>query len=153
MLLSTLILTLILLMRLGPDIPARRSLDELLVERPLHWLSKRQRHDVLFLIVISALLLGGGPILLMMGPEFVMVYAADLALYLDIIAASYLITAVTSVKAAAKAARVRLSGWFGRAVHLCRVAPRERVSRKRPRPTRAVNDDDHSRSPSLKLAA
>ena len=152
MLLSSLVLALILFMRFGPDIPSRRNLNELLVDRPLLWLSKQERHDYLFLILVCVLLLGGGEILLMMGPEFVIGYAADLAIYLDIIAATYLISAVTYVKAVVKAVHTQLSGWRSSVMQLCR-APRERVARKRARPTCADNDDDHSRSPIFRLAA
>ena len=151
MLLSCLILPLILFMRLGPNIPAKRSLIELLVDRPRIWLSKQERHDYIYLIIICGMLLAGGEVLLMMGPEFALMYAADLALYFDAVAAISVLTVVTRVKATVRLVGARLSTWRDRALHLCRLAPRERVSQKRPRP--ADNDDEDSRGWQVQLAA
>ena len=151
MLLSSLLLALILFMRFGPDIPAKRSLIELLVERPRIWLSKQERHDYLYLIIICVLLLAGGEVLVMIGPEAAMVYAADLALYFDVVAAVTVLTAVNRLKATVRLVGARLSTWRNRALHLCRIAPRERVSRKAL--TRADNDDEDSRGWQIQMAA
>jgi hypothetical protein len=151
MLLSSLLLALILFMRFGPDIPARRTMIEVLVKRPRIWFSKQERHDYLYLIILCGMLLAGGQVLLAMGLEFAMVYAADLALYLDIVAATSVITAVTRVKATVRLVVARLSTWRERAFRLFRTAPRERLSRKRPE--RADNDDEDVRGWPVQMAA
>jgi len=139
-------------MRFGPDIPLKRMMNEQLVERPIFWLSKQQRHDFIYLIIICALLFGGGELLLMFGPEFMIGYAADLALYLDIVGASYLTIAVTNLKAAVQATRARLAGWHSLVFRLGRMVTCARAPRRHSGTNRADNDDDHSR-PVLQMAA
>jgi hypothetical protein len=149
--LLSLLLPLIFFMRFGPDIPAKRSLIELLVDRPRIWLSKQERHNYIYLIILCGMLLAGGQLLLMMGIEFAIVYAADLALYLDIVAATSVMAGVTRLKATIRLVRARLSVWLDHALHLRQTAPRERVSRKREK--RADNDDEDSRGLPVQMAA
>jgi hypothetical protein len=148
--LTGLLLALVLLMRFGPDIPFTRMLSMHLVERPLRWLSKHERHDYLYFIIITAMVIGGGEMILVLGPEFMMLYAADLALYLDVMAVSYLLAAVAKVKAAVLAVRTRLSAWGSRIVRPRRAAPRERASRK---PASRADNDDEDDSQPLRIAA
>lgn len=145
------LLGLILVMRVYPEIPFSRMLHIHLVEIPLVWLGKRRRHDFLYIVILIALSAAGGEVALMLGPEFVLMYAADLAIYLDALAATYLIAAYSGAKVAARSARTRLSHWSGRLASIFRARPRERATGKQPRRGPAGNDDEDSRP--FRLAA
>jgi hypothetical protein len=131
-----------LFMRFGPPIPFRKLLHEHLVERPLRWLLTKRRHDILYLLIVTAMLLGGGEVLLLMGPELALGFAADLALYVDVMAVSYLLAAVAGAKAALRAVRARVTEISRRAARLLRSKGRRRTSRVHRPPARADNDDD-----------
>jgi cobalamin biosynthesis protein CobD/CbiB len=144
-------LALLALMRFGPDIPLTRMLNEQLVARPLRWLDKRQRHDLLFAVILLGLAIGGGEMILIFGPEFAMVYAADVALYLDALFISYLMTTQLKVKAALRAVHAFAASQGHRVLRRFRATPREVVSRK-PASDRSDNDNEGD-SPVLSKAA
>lgn len=152
LMLSSLLLATILLIRLAPDLPLARLLSEHLVKRPLLWLHKRERHDFLYFVIVTAMFLAGGEIIVIIGPDLLILYAADLALYLDALLFTYWAVVAVNVKIAVGAVRTRLSSWYSGVYRLFGAASRERSSRKRTTASRADNDDEDG-STLLRIAA
>ena len=171
LLFPSLLLALILFLRFGPDIPFKRMLNKLFVEAPLDCLAKRGRHGLLYFIMVTAILIEGGKLLLMepeilvgmvmgsgdvifaMGPEFGMWYAAELVLYLDALAFSYLLSTISTVGDVLPVIRARFTTWRNRVLRLFKSGPRQRTSRRHAPSARADNDDDGEGIPRLPLAA
>ena len=133
----------IALMRWRPDLPFARLLEEWLARRPVAWVLRRTRQEVLGWIIGGVLLvLGGEYVLLMGGPHVMLAYAAELAIYLD----AMVITATV-----AAAARVRS---FGRRLRMVRVrGARPRTPRTLcPPPARPTNDNDEEDRPAAMAA-
>ena len=136
------LLALALFMRCGPDIPLRRSLNRHLVECPLDILLARKRHQYLFILIASVMLLISGEALLLFGPELMLVYAADLALYVDVVV-------IAAASASWGRTHAVLSRWrphFGRRQADKRkvgsATPRARRNQRTPAELSKANDDD-----------
>ena len=136
------LLALALFMRCGPDIPLRRSLNRHLVECPLDILLARKRHQYLFILIASVMLLISGEALLLFGPELMLVYAADLALYVDVVV-------IAAASASWSRTHAVLSRWrprFGRhrvdARKVGSPTPRAKRNQRTPASLSKANDDD-----------
>ena len=66
------LLALALFMRFGPDIPFRRMLNRHLVERPVALLLAHKRYQYLTVIIAATMLLLGGELVLLFGPELML---------------------------------------------------------------------------------
>ena len=136
------LLALALFMRFGPDIPLKRMLNRHLVERPLDILMAHRRHQFLFIGIASVMLLISGEALLLFGPELMLVYAADIALYVDVV----VIAAASASWSRAHAVMSRCRPRFGRNLADKRKAsgssPRARRSQRTPASLNKANDDD-----------
>lgn len=132
-------------MRLGPDIPFNRLLNHHLAEKPISYFMERERHHYVFLLFAGAMFLLGGEIVITFGPEFLMAYAADVALYLDIVVASALASSLTT-------ARRMFNRWRERSIFVrgvtyvfsCRSA-RSARARRSPPEAESANDDQDDR--------
>lgn len=143
-------LALTLLLRFGPDVPLLRAMRASLIEAPARLLAKIQRHQIIFLIIISVMMLTGGELLVLFGPELLGLFATNLALYLDAVAITALLSAATMARRVLQIIRLRLSG------RRTLVAPRSRRALrevKTPVTTKEQLDDDEPAHWVLALAA
>ena len=136
------LLALALFMRFGPDIAFRGMLNRHLVERPLEILLARKRHQYLFILIASVMLLISGEALLLFGPELMLAYAADLALYVDVVV-------IAAASASWSRTHAVLSRWrprFERQQADKRKAggatPRSKRTQRTPAALSKANDDD-----------
>jgi hypothetical protein len=171
LLLPGLLLALVVFVHSGPDIPLRRMLHERLVEAPAKWLLQCGRHSLPRAILLSALLIacgallftapelllatlmGGADAMLVIGPEAALWYAADLTLYFDALAVSYLLATASKVRMVARVIHMSFVARFRNLARLFRSTPRQRTSRPHALRPRADNDDDGEGRPRLLLAA
>ena len=121
---------------------AGRLLHRQLVERPLAALGKFRRHHLLYAVILPVLLLSGGEVALLLGPEFFAAYALELAVYLDAVIMTYALSAMSGMKGAA----VRVGAIMARLPRARRK--REKLALKSTR--KPANDDDPA---PLRLAA
>lgn len=143
------LLALMLVMRFAPDSSIGKALNHQLVERPLRVIGGMQRHHLIFVIVMAALLVAGGEVILALGSmDFAVLYALDVSLYVDGLLMTLALASLTRTRSAmallragatALAARIVRRAGRGRA----RRAPARRVTRK-------PSNDDH---PAFALAA
>ena len=99
----------LLLMWLKPELPLSRTLHKLLVESPVTWIAQVERHHLLLVIILCALMCSsalGGAVL--GSGELFFAYAFDVSLYVDAFLATSAVAATTSLRAAASALRSRL---------------------------------------------
>ena len=144
------LLALMLVMRFAPASPIGRALNRQLVEVPLRVLGGMQRHHLIFLIVMAALLVAGSEVILALGSmDFAVLYALDVSLYVDGLLMTLALASVARTRSAITllggramllATRIR-RGFGGRRM---RRGPARRATGK------PSNDDDH---PAFALAA
>jgi hypothetical protein len=139
--LACLALGLILMMRFWPGAALSRVLHLYLVERPVRWCATVERHKVIQIVIIAALLLSTEQMVAMFGPEFLFTYSLDLSLYLDAVVVTAALAAASQLTAIARHLRARLSFRRAPAARPVRGAVRERRSRKRRVDKPADNDD------------
>ena len=148
-----LLLALALFMRFGPDIPFRRMLNRHLVERPVALLLAHKRYQYLTVIIAATMLLLGGELVLLFGPELMLAYAADIALYIDLVVVAAASTSWTRT-------RGMLTRWtprFGRNLADKRKGSAATLRAKRtqraPAALSKANDDDNDRPYAAFIAA
>ena len=148
-----LLLALALFMRFGPDIPFRRMLNRHLVERPVALLLAHKRYQYLTVIIAATMLLLGGELVLLFGPELMLAYAADIALYIDLVVVAAASTSWTRT-------RGMLTRWtprFGRNLADKRkgsaATPRAKRTQRAPAALSKANDDDNGRPYAAFIAA
>ena len=148
-----LLLALALFMRFGPDIPFRRMLNRHLVERPVALLLAHKRYQYLTVIIAATMLLLGGELVLLFGPELMLAYAADIALYIDLVVVAAASTSWTRT-------RGMLTRWtprFGRNLADKRkgsaATPRAKRTQRAPAALTKANDDDNARPYAAFIAA
>ncbi len=151
MFISGLILVLVLLLHSGPDTPLLRALRLCLVEKLAGKLAKLKRHDVVFVILILAIFLAGGELILLFAPEFVMIYAANLAFYLDGIVISALLATTATLRSVVRQVRAGLPKSMTHFFRSSRPTSRETKSRGVSKAT--AQNDDADPGFFLKLAA
>jgi hypothetical protein len=133
-------LALTLLLRFGPDVPLLRALRASMVEAPARRLSELERHHIIFLIALSVMMLAGGDLLVVFGPEFVALFAANLAFYIDAVAITALLSAAPVARRTTRIMRVQLRGWLAVVRPITRRALRE--VKTRPPASKATFDND-----------
>lgn len=139
-----LLLIMALFMRFGPDIPFRGMLNKHLVERPVEYLMDHERHHYIFLIIAPLMLLLGGEAILLFGPELMLAYAADIAIYVDVV----VIAAAATSWSRAHSLLTRWRPRFGRNLAGRRTkgtAPRSKRTQRAPSRLTKANDDDGDR--------
>ena len=136
------LLALALFMRFGPDIPFRRRLNRHLVERPLEILLARKRHQYLFILIASVMLLVSGEALLLFGPELMLVYAADLALYVDVVVIAAASASWSRTHAVLSRWRPRLGRRQADKRKVGGATPRSKRTQRTPAALSRANDDD-----------
>ena len=126
-----------LVMWLAPETDAGKLLHRQLVERPLNALARFERHHLWYIVIFAGFAVGGGEMALLLGSEYIAVFAMDLAIYFDAVLVTY---------AASTLATMRRSGsWLCTvfSAPLRRVMPRRKRAADAGRPERkAANDDD-----------
>ena len=151
----TLIMTVLLLgatliLRLCPETPLALFLRDQLVVRPLAWFANLRRHDIIYYIIVAGLLLSAGEMVAMLGSaDLVLAFAADLALYFDIVAIGMIVALGSRLKVALQFIAAR----FESAVRILKRTPGKRRRRERRSCKRACNDDDECDSSSIRFAA
>lgn len=132
-------LALILVMRLAPQSPLGRTLVQQLVEEPLHRISRLERHQLIFWLMMAVLLaIGGEVIALMGGLELTTLYLIDLSIYLDAVMATYLLAVTVRGTSAWQA----LAGVIRPRLSRRGTARRRRIRADRTTVERGANDDD-----------
>ena len=124
----------VLLMHTAPNLPVSRALHDLLAVRPAAWILRRDRIEVMaWAIAAGILLLGGEYVLVLGGPQAVMAFAVDLAVYVDAFIAVTTLAAVARVQAGAR--------WLGLGkARGARPRTKRTVNRKMSR--RPANDEE-----------
>ncbi|MEQ1820315.1 MAG: hypothetical protein ABL871_17070, partial [Terricaulis sp.] len=121
--------------------PTARGLHATLVERPLEWLSKLKRRDVIFLFVMVVLMLTAGEFVAIFGAGELVVLGANLSLFIDAVVVTTAVTIATAVAAAWRDASAQLSQFLGSALARRRTrAVRHGKTRKTRRP-KSLDDD------------
>lgn len=141
--LEILALGLILTMRVFPQTEFGRLLHLHLVELPMIELSKLERHHLLFLMIVIAILFAGSEVIAILGStDMVLSIAWDMSLYFDAVAVAALVTGARQIRIAVRLARVSL-----------RVKPTLPLGRRRRREVKTqssafakANDDDPHRA-------
>ncbi|TIX50641.1 hypothetical protein [Alteraurantiacibacter aquimixticola] len=126
-----------LVMWLAPQSPAAKALNEQLVARPLAALEKVERHHLLYAVFLGVLMLGGGEMLVIFGPEFIAAYAMEMAIYFDAVIVTYALSAWAEMR--------KGFGYLSRPMAgLSRsIRPRRKRTARKPAGVRkASNDDD-----------
>ena len=115
-----------------PDSQLGRMLHRQLVERPLKALSDIKRHRLIYFVLLAGMMLAGGEMIVLLGPEIIATYAV----YLDAVMVTYALSAVAMAQ--------RGGSWLRTVVRSVRcVRPRgKRVRRSPARQRRAANDDE-----------
>ena len=140
-----LLLALALFMRFGPDIPFRQMLNGHLVERPVALLLAHKRYQYLTVIVAATMLLLGGELVLLFGPELMLAYAADIALYIDLVVVAAASTSWTRTRGMLTRWTPRFGrNWADRRKGSAATPPAKRTQRA-PAALSKANDDDSDR--------
>ena len=135
------LLVLVLLMRFGPDTDGVRALRRTLVERPVALTLALDRQTLVAGLIMALLLLGGGELLILFGPEFLAWYATNLAIYADALAISALLAVRTRLRHVAVQIRASLASVW-RVVTLRGRRPRAIRPPKTTRRAPSGNDND-----------
>ena len=151
--LSSVVLCLALVMRLYPEIPFSRQLNEQLIGKPLTWLATRHPTDLIYFIIVLAMLVADGEMIAMLGSaELFFVPAADINLCLHVMAVASIILVVSQGSAALQVRQAKLSFWHVLpALDVPRSTFGETARRKCEDSGSADNDDDPA--PGLVIAA
>lgn len=129
-------------MRFGPDIEFRRTLNHFFVERLATFLSGKKRHDWLFFALVVPVFALGGEMVAILGPEFMLAYAADLALYLDLMVVGAATSALARIRNAAYSARRAVTSTASKIQSALPGANRAKRSARKPETHAAKNDND-----------
>ena len=135
------LLVLVLLMRFGPDTDGVRALRRTLVERPVELALALERKTFVAGLIMAVLLLGGGELLILFGPEFLAWYATNLAMYADAMAVSALLAFRARLHHVAVQIRAAFTSVW-RVMTMRGRRPRAIRPPKPPRRTPSGNDND-----------
>jgi len=123
-------------MLLAPQTEFGQLCHRQLVERPAHRLLNLQRKDILYGLILLGVMLGGGELAWLLGPEFMAAYAMDMAIYFDAVLVSYAATLAAKLRGA----RVAVLAAIGRPFR--RSAPRRKRNASTPSAARKPANDD-----------
>lgn len=128
----------ILQLKFAPDSAMGRLLNRFLVENPIAMMSKFRPHHLLYVAILIPLMMAGGDIIAIMGPEVVATYALDLAIYFDAIA----VTLALSAGAGVRSGFALLANAGRRLLRRPEVSRKKRSQTTRPVDRTPSNDDD-----------
>ena len=134
----------IFLMRCCPDTPTAARLHRYLAVEPVRWFMELRRKDVFYFLLIAGFAAAGGEVFAVLGPEVVLMYAADVALYLDLVIVSSLVAAASRFKVSLACVRESSSALRQRARRPFRRARRQRATRSARETLTPDNDDEES---------
>lgn len=130
---------LMLVMRFAPDSWLGSLLNRQLVSRPLQLIANFERQQLLYVVILSALMVGGGEMIVLLGPELLAAYAMNLAIYFDAVLVAYALATAAVARNSVRYLRLRLGG--ARTARRL-AASRQRRSRPAKRVLPSANDDD-----------
>jgi len=134
----------VFVLRRCPDTQLARTLHKHLVELPLARVRRISRTDLIYFLILAALFTAGGDIVAIAGPEFALVYAADLALYFDLLMVAALVAANVRLRMTVQTVRSFASTLIHRGRRNWRPEVPHRTARSKPRAKSADNDSDGS---------
>jgi hypothetical protein len=126
----------IVVMRCFLETPLARVLNDALVARPLAWLSRLKRRDIIFALLIVGLFIVAGDFIAIFGAGELVMLGMNLSIYLDAVLVATAVTIAAATATVWRAARVHLSMWFAR------IGQARRGSNRPKKPQRASADDD-----------
>jgi hypothetical protein len=134
----------IILMRYCPDTPMANALRRYLAVQPVRWLTQRKRSDLFYFLLVAGFAMAGGEVFAVLGPEVVLMYSADLAIYLDLIVISSMLAVGSRLKYAFDAVRSLASSLRNRTRRTLRRNAREVATRRKGEVATSDNDDEDS---------
>lgn len=141
----------VLTIKLWPATPLGQCLHRAFVELPLELADRVERRH----LILVGLLMFGGQLVMLLGPQLAVVYALELSIYGEAVIATTLATAVIRVRFVWHKLK-GIKKFAGRALSAGRVRPRSRRTKAGtpPRKNSAndANDDDHAWAWSLRAA-
>jgi hypothetical protein len=144
--LSGLLLTATLVMKLFPETPLARALHRILVAGPLERIASMGRRHLIFAMVALAMLLAGTELILLLGStDIALMMAWDVSLYVDAAIAAWTLAAVSRGKGAWLLMRSRVA-------RLARRSPRPRAPRRHAATRTNANDADAGDGPPARVA-
>lgn len=127
----------LLAMLAAPETVFGRMCHRQLVERPVARLDALTRKDLLFGVLLLAIMFGGGEMIVLLGPEFATAYALELSVYFDAMIFAWTLAGVARARQAVFVTRLALRRG-GRSM----AARRRRRQRVAQGDRGAANDDD-----------
>lgn len=134
----------IVLMRYCPNTAMAVALRRYLAVEPARWLAERKRSDLFYFLIVAGLFTAGGEVFAVLGPEVVLLYAADLAFYLDLVIVVSLAAATSRLKLTLGAVRSHASSAGQRICRAMRRNVRETRTRRKREVIPSDNDDEDS---------
>lgn len=135
----------LLVMILFPATDVGRALHRWLVVEPAAWLARIERKQIIFFLMLMVLMLVIREAVIMApAVDFGMVAMWDASVYLDVLAAAWMVAATARGKTGWAFVRGRASKLVARLIGHTRPAQRPRASRSAPRPPAANDSDDAS---------
>lgn len=144
-------IVMIMIMKWAPLSPLGTALNRQLVELPLQRLARLQRHHLIFVVLIVALLMAGSEAMAALGSvDFAVIYALDVSLYIDGLLMTLALASLARSRSRFAVLRARGSSL---ATRLRRRFGRRRIRALPPgkRPGKSANDDKPA--PAWPLAA
>lgn len=137
-----------LIAKLFPDTPIGRLLHLYLVELPLQLGSKIERKHVILALI---LLVGGQAFILAAPLDLALIYAVDLALYIDALAAVSAAAALGWAKSAWAGLKAKVQQ-LARTLYGSAMRPRAKQGQRKPIDRYGSNDDDDDTAPMMRAA-
>jgi len=134
----------IFLMRWCPDTPMAKALFRHLAVEPVRWFLGRKRSDLFYFLLLTGFAIGGGEVFAVVGPEAVLMYTADLAVYMDLVVFSSLAVVGSRLRGACHALRGYSQSIEARVRRTIRRTGREVTTRRKGTAVSSDNDDEDS---------
>src|SRR5690606_7652713 len=142
----------IFLMRWCPDTPMAKALFRHLAVEPVRWFLGRKRSDLFYFLLLTGFAIGGGEVFAVVGPEAVLMYTADLAVYMDLAVCGRRAVGGSRLGGAWHASRGCSQAPEGRARRTVRGTGREVTTRRKGPAVSSDHDDEDSRPGHLQAA-
>lgn len=135
-------LGLALVMRLCPQIPFSRLLNERLIEQPVAWFATDQATNFIYFIIVAVMFLTSGELIALLARADLFFASANLALHVGAIVATSVVAAVSCGKVTLQTRRAKLSFWRIQALGVSNSTFGKCARRRRGDFSSADNDDD-----------
>lgn len=123
-----------------PETPTARWLHAFMVERPVAWLSKIRRRDIILLFVMVVLTLAAGEFVAVFGAAELFALGANISLFIDAVIVTTAVTIATAVATVWRNAHALISQ-FGGAIWRQRARTVRRSKTRKTRRPNALDDD------------